>query len=272
MGVLISHLNKIWRIFGTGFSFFIFGLGGLLLAVSWLPAVYLLPVSVTKKQRLSRLGLHRVFRIYVQMMVSMRLLSTKTTGLEHLPGQGAVIAANHPCLLDVVFLIAQIPNANCIVKRGLFTNPFTWPTVKATGYICADDEALLEKACLSLEHGDSLLIFPEGTRTTPGKASKYQRGAAHMALITGKPLCPARISVSPATLLKGQPWYDVPDRAFNLDIEFIPPLDVKQNDKPRSVKARMLTRQLKGILTEAEEAKASSEVAPGYISVHNSSS
>lgn len=267
---IVIQLDRLWRIFGTGFSFVVFGLGGILLALSWLPIVYLSPVSIARKQRLSRLGLHYVFRVYVRMMSSMRLLTTTTTGVERIPPHGAIVVANHPCLLDVVFLIAQIPNANCIVKAGLFSNPFTWPTVKAAGYIRSGDEALLDTASDSLERGDTLLIFPEGTRTTPGKASKYQRGAAHLALLTGKPICPARITVSPPTLLKGQPWYDVPERAFDLAIDFLPPIDAASTSAgTRSLAARSLTTRIEHCLANATSTTARSGVVSSLVSGHN---
>ena len=41
---------------------------------------------------------------------------------QNAPGQ--IIVANHPSLLDVVFLVAQLPQADCIVKREAWSNPY----------------------------------------------------------------------------------------------------------------------------------------------------
>ncbi len=47
-----------------------------------------------------------------------------------------------------------------------------------------------------------LLIFPEGTRTTPGIKPKLQRGAAQIAVRTERDLRVVHITVTPSFLTK----------------------------------------------------------------------
>jgi hypothetical protein len=42
-----------------------------------------------------------------------------------------MIIANHPSLIDVVFLIGLVRQANCVVKQSLWENPFTRGPVRA---------------------------------------------------------------------------------------------------------------------------------------------
>ena len=132
---------------------------------------------------------------------------------------GRLIVANHPTLLDVVLLVSQMPAVDCIVKRGLWRNPFLrWPVAWA-GYLPnSEGEALIEECSATLRRGHSLLVFPEGTRTVPGKPLHMQRGAAHIALAAGCDILPVTIACDPPTLFKGNPWYRVPSRRFHLHV------------------------------------------------------
>ena len=135
---------------------------------------------------------------------------------------GHLILANHPSLIDVVVLISIIPNADCVVKAHLFKNPFLRGVVKNTGYISnADPEGLLEDCLLTLQSGNNLIIFPEGTRTKPGKTVKFQRGAANIALRCQAKIACVLINVKPTTLTKSEPWYKVPERKAHFSARLV---------------------------------------------------
>ncbi len=70
----------------------------------------------------------------------------------------------------------------------------------------------IQTAAQSLQNGQTLIIFPEGTRTQPGQAPAFHRGAAAIALRGAKILTPVIIKVSPTTLTKAEPWYRIPSR------------------------------------------------------------
>ena len=71
---------------------------------------------------------------------------------------------------------------------------------------------MLDNAAGALQQGQTLVIFPEGTRTRPGHAPSFHRGAAAIALRGAKILTPVVIKVSPTTLTKAEPWYRIPER------------------------------------------------------------
>ena len=73
------------------------------------------------------------------MMSALGILTWDVSGLERLRGEGVLVLANHPTLLDVVFLVAFIPNADCIVKSKLMNNPAMRGFVSLTGYITNGD-------------------------------------------------------------------------------------------------------------------------------------
>ena len=123
------------------------------------------------------------FRAFMETMRVLGILTYRVEGAERLREPGRLIVANHPTLIDVVLLVSQMPEVDCIVKRGLWRNPFLrWP-VSWAGYLpTAAGEELIEECSATLRRGHSLLVFPEGTRTVPGKPLRMQRGAAHIAL------------------------------------------------------------------------------------------
>lgn len=124
-----------------------------------------------------------------------------------------MIIANHPSLIDVVFLIGLVRHTNCVVKQGLWENPFTRGPLRSTEYISNDGSMdMLDAAADALKSGQTLIIFPEGTRTQPGQSPAFHRGAASIALRGAKILTPVTIKVNPSTLTKAEPWYRIPKR------------------------------------------------------------
>jgi 1-acyl-sn-glycerol-3-phosphate acyltransferase len=106
-------------------------------------------------------------------------------------------------------------------------------------------------------------VFPEGTRTVPGKPLCLQRGAAHIALAADSEILPVTITCDPPTLSKGSPWYRVPFRRFHLHAVVGAPIaarDFVRNDEPHARAARRLTQWM---LTqfEAEQALPPDQVA-----------
>ena len=206
----MRRLDYLWRLSATGAAFAFIFFGGGLLAVTMLPLLALLPGH--RRER-AQLVIHQTFRFYVTMLQRLGLLRLQIDGLDRLehPG-GRLIVANHPSLLDVVMLMALIPRAQCIVKNQLWRHPLLGPLMRRAGYIRNDlDPELLVAACQdALDQGNSVIIFPEGTRSRPGEAPRFLRGFANLATLTGAPIQLVVITCDPPTLIKGEPWWHIP--------------------------------------------------------------
>jgi 1-acyl-sn-glycerol-3-phosphate acyltransferase len=111
----------------------------------------------------------------------------------------------------VVFLVGHVKNANCIVKHGLATNPFTRGPVANAGYITNDESFdMFDRAADVLRAGETLIVFPEGTRTPRDAMPRFHRGACAIALRGARVVTPVVISMNPRSLTKGEPWYRIP--------------------------------------------------------------
>ncbi|MBB3169260.1 lysophospholipid acyltransferase family protein [Simiduia aestuariiviva] len=248
-------LNWCWRLLATGFSFSVFGIGGLIVplyAVPWL----LLTAGGPTRERRARWLVHTHFRFFINMMRALGIMTYELKGLERLRAPGQLILANHPSLVDVVLLIGLLPQADCVVKGGLLRNPFMRTVIKLAGYIANDNpEQVLNDARASLSRGNSLIIFPEGTRSVPGQSLRLQRGAANVAVRLQLPIRPVVITVTPPTLTKHVPWYHIPPQGpFHMSLRVMPELapgDFElQQDVPASLAARYLTKKLEHYFTE----------------------
>jgi 1-acyl-sn-glycerol-3-phosphate acyltransferase len=217
---IILKLSYAWRFFATALSFFSFGLGGLLLWILVFPVLSVLPGSRLQRVARGQKAVHYSFYVFISFMHKIGIMTYHIIGLEKLNRPGQLIIANHPTLLDIVFLISQIKQANCIVKESLWRNPFMRGPILNAGYIPNGDPEKMIRACVSwLKTGGILIIFPEGTRSVPGESCKFQRGAAAIALQANIGVTPVTITCYPSTLTKAESWYQIPERRFHLTME-----------------------------------------------------
>lgn len=217
---LAWQLNHAWRVVATGICFTVFGLACLLFGFTLFPLACLSTRSRVTARRRAQWIVHRWFRFFARFMSAVGIMRYEIHGAEKLRRPGQLIVANHPSLIDVVLLIAHIPEVDCIVKRQIFDNPFMrWPALWA-GYIRHDTPEQLIADCAGvLRAGHSLLVFPEGTRSVPGQPIHMTHGAARIALEAGASILPVTIRCEPPMLIKGAPWYRVPSRRGHYILE-----------------------------------------------------
>lgn len=245
---MAERLDLSWRVLATGLCFTCFGIGGLVLGLLVFPLISLLVRNPQRRRTVAKRVIHHAFRFFIGLMRRLGVLSYEVTGLARLRPSGQLILANHPTLVDVVFLVAFIERADCIVKGALARNPFTRGPVRAAGYVFNDSgSGLIDDCVSSVRAGNNLIIFPEGTRTVHDGPMRLHRGAARVALLGEVDIVPVRIRCSPATLSKGDKWYRVPARRAHFHIEVgetIPVAQFTAVGDHQALAARRLTAHL----------------------------
>src|SRR5690625_4755627 len=109
------------------------------------------------------------------MMETLGLIRVRLHNLELLHNSGGcIVIANHPTLIDVVILLAHLPRANCVVKGELWRHRFIGGVMRGAGFISNERGDELLAGCQSaLNNDEAILIFPEGSRTVPGRSEEH---------------------------------------------------------------------------------------------------
>lgn len=257
---LACSLSRYWRMFATGLSFAVFGLGGLVLRLVLFPLLNLAVWRCEKRTAAARAVIQCAFQGFVGLMSLLGVLRYEVIGRERLERRGLLVLANHPTLIDTVFLIAFVPQAGCVVKGGLWKNPFTRGPISAAGYLNNDKGVdLLDDCIAALAGGDNLIIFPEGTRTPADGEVQMKRGAANVAVRGRRDVTPVVISCEPMTLSKGEKWWQVPPCRVHFRIEVREDIGIGQfigDGESEAVAARRLTKYLENYFTEGRRQHA----------------
>jgi 1-acyl-sn-glycerol-3-phosphate acyltransferase len=186
-----------------------------------------------------------------------RRYDVREHGTGHVPAQGPVIvAANHTGVIDGPLLAIFGPRpVHALTKEEMFRGRLG-PLLRATGQIELDrfgSDLRAVRTCLHvLGHGGAVGIFPEGNRGA-GDLSRFHRGAAYLALVTGAPLVPL---VMFGTRPPGGGKDAVPPRGGVIDLVYGAPYRVARTPWPR-------TSTLVAATSEALQARMREELAAG---------
>jgi 1-acyl-sn-glycerol-3-phosphate acyltransferase len=116
------------------------------------------------------------------------------------PGATYVMVANHLSLLDILVLFRLFRHFKWVSKIENFKVPFIGWNMTMNRYIelrRGDRESVVEMmdACeRTIGEGNSIMMFPEGTRSADGEMRPFKPGAFELALRTRTPILPIAIT------------------------------------------------------------------------------
>lgn len=135
----------------------------------------------------------------------------KVEGLENIPQKGALlIAGNHLSNADppaIGSFAGLVRDSRFVAKKELFSVPLLGWFFRRFNYIPVDrartigDFGALKEVVAALEKGESVVMFPEGTRSRTGKPQKPKSGIGFLICKTGAPVLPVKIEGT-----FGWPW------------------------------------------------------------------
>lgn len=230
------------RIALTGLSFLIFFLGSALIGLVLFPLLFVAAGFDLRRHR------DRCTRLvgwgYGTFLFWMRLAGLIEWGPPvhpppELRDRAYVLVANHPSLIDVLFLLHWFrPRLTSLVKAAWYRSLFFGPLLRSTHYlpgasaeeldaaIAHDGEApVVRRMTAHLRAGHPIVVFPEGTRSAAGGLRPFKRGAFEAAVAAGVPIVRVFIAVDRPMLMKGVPFWHVPPRRARWDFELLPTVD-----------------------------------------------
>ncbi len=134
------------------------------------------------------------------LIVAMRIICgirLQVSGLENIPQGAVLIASRHQSAFDTFVWFTLLPRCCYVLKDDLLRIPLFGSLITALRMIPVDRGAggaairsLLRQADHAVQEQRQIVIFPEGTRSEPGKPGELQPGVAALATRTGLPVIP----------------------------------------------------------------------------------
>jgi 1-acyl-sn-glycerol-3-phosphate acyltransferase len=122
-------------------------------------------------------------------------------GAEHLLQSPCIVLSKHQSTWETLAYQVVFPPQVWVLKRELLDIPFFGWGLRMMSPISIDRGSgmralrqILEQGRDRLAQGFWIVIFPEGTRTTPGQRGKYQIGGAWLATQTNTPVLPVAVN------------------------------------------------------------------------------
>jgi 1-acyl-sn-glycerol-3-phosphate acyltransferase len=137
------------------------------------------------------------------------LWSVAIDGRERIDRNAAyVIVCNHQSLADILVLFRLFVHFKWVSKAENFRIPFVGWNMTLNRYIRIErgsvkgNLGMIRGAESALAGGSSVMIFPEGTRSTDGRLGEFKAGAFDIALRTGHTVLPVALTGTAAALPK----------------------------------------------------------------------
>lgn len=151
-------------------------------------------------------------------------------GQEHLvPGERYVYASNHASMFDIPVILAFVPdNVRIMYKKELERVPIFGWSLAVSPFVAIDRgksrqaAAVLDEVTATLSNGFSVLIFPEGTRSSDGRLQEFRRGAFSLAVKSRRPIVPVALIGTASILPKGTRQL----RGGVVHLHLFPPIEV----------------------------------------------
>ena len=112
------------------------------------------------------------------------------------PARAYVIVANHQSLLDILVFFRLFNHYKWVSKVENFSLPFIGWNMRLNDYIPlkrGDKASIVQMLVLcreTLAGGNSIMMFPEGTRSVNGRLRRFKDGAFEVAKESGVPILP----------------------------------------------------------------------------------
>jgi len=170
-----------------------------------LGALSLLSTIVDRKGDLG----HKCARAWSWLILKTSGVDVQVEGLDRLdPSRSYVFAANHQSIYDIPILFASLPfQLRIISKESIGRIPFMGWHLQRTGHVLVDRSkpgaGVVKKMARLVAEGHSLIVFPEGTRSTDGTVARFKGGSFVIALQAGLPVVPVTLVGSRHVMFRG---------------------------------------------------------------------
>lgn len=149
-----------------------------------------------------------------------------------LDGKPHIYVSNHVSWYDIPSLASFLPRTKFVAKVELFKIPVFGAAMRAVGMIPIERQnrksafASYEVAANQIREGNSVIVFPEGTRGFEYSIRPFKKGPFVLAIAAGAPIVPVLTHGTLEVIGKGSMWV----HPGKVDIHLLEPISVEGLD------------------------------------------
>src|SRR3954470_14946577 len=153
-------------------------------------------------------------------------IKVRVHGRHNVAGGPYIFASNHVSWFDVPALAKILPRYKFVAKAELFKVPIFGAGMRAVGMIEIQREnrkaafGAYEVAAERIRHGNSVVVFPEGTRGHDYPLRPFKKGPFVLAIAAGVPIVPIIVHGTIEIMGKGMMWV----RPGTIDVHLLEPV------------------------------------------------
>jgi 1-acyl-sn-glycerol-3-phosphate acyltransferase len=153
---------------------------------------------------------HRCARAWSWLILKTSGVKVEVTGLERLDrSRSYIFAVNHQSIYDIPIMFTSLPvQLRILSKASVGRVPFLGWHLLRTGHVLVDRSkpgaAVIKKLARLVKQHHSLMVFPEGTRSTDGSVGRFKGGSFLIAVEAGLPVVPISIQGSRHVMFRGR--------------------------------------------------------------------
>ncbi len=143
------------------------------------------------------------------------------------PDKAYVMICNHQSMLDILVIYRLFRHFKWVSKEELFHVPLVGWNMSLNRYIRIKRSSLQSQrnmldACVqNLKAGSSVMIFPEGTRSSTSQMRPFKEGAFHVAREAGADILPMVLEGSARAVPDKGRWFR---RTASIRLKILPPI------------------------------------------------
>lgn len=208
------------------FTVFIFSWGAII------PIIYF-PAFIFRSSKLADHGAKVWAKVSLWLLKKLCGIEYEVRGLENLPQEACIIACKHQSMWETIVMHLVFHRPVYAFKKELLKIPFYGWFLTVMSGITVDRRGgatalknLIKQSKNYLKHGQSIILFPQGTRVPLAETSEkfpYQPGIAALYLSCG-------VKVVPAALNSGKFWPKKGvKKSGKIILEFLTPIETGLN-------------------------------------------
>jgi uncharacterized protein len=172
---------EIKRFVHSVLSFIYFGLGGFLISITSVICMKIIPVSRKKKE----IAFHYLLSKFMESVLfsypsaKRKIINAQNENFD----KPAIIIANHTSFLDILAVGMLSPKIIFLVSDWVYNSPIFGAGVRLAGFYPVSNgiDNGVEHLRAKVDQGFSLMVFPEGTRSTSNSIQRFHKGAFYLA-------------------------------------------------------------------------------------------